>query len=94
MKRHLAIRALDMAVARRQPPKDCIHHTDCGSQYCSNEYQRRLSKHGFKVLMSGKGNYYDNSMVETFSKSIKSAQPLGHTPSGRGRDIPVYQWLL
>jgi transposase InsO family protein len=55
MKRDLAIRALDMAVALRQPPKDCIHHTDLGSQYCSNEYQKRLSKHGFKVSMSGKG---------------------------------------
>jgi putative transposase len=49
MKRDLAIRALDMAVALRQPPEGCIHHTDRGSQYCSNEYQRRLSKHGFKV---------------------------------------------
>lgn len=28
MKRDLAIRALDMAVALRQPPKGCIHHTD------------------------------------------------------------------
>jgi transposase InsO family protein len=63
MKRDLAIRALDMAVALRKPPKDCIHHTDRGSQYCSNEYQRRLKKHGFKVSMSGKGNCYDNSMV-------------------------------
>jgi transposase InsO family protein len=42
------------------------------AQYCSNEYQRRLSKHGFKVSMSGKGNCYDNSMVETFFKSIKA----------------------
>jgi putative transposase len=42
------------------------------SQYCSNEYQRRLSKHGVKVSMSGKGNCYDNSMVETFFKSIKA----------------------
>ena len=49
MKQDLAIRALDMAVALRQPPEGCIHHTDRGSQYCSNEYQRRLSKHGFKV---------------------------------------------
>ncbi|WP_415233478.1 IS3 family transposase, partial [Pseudorhodobacter sp.] len=72
MKRNLAIRALDMAVALRQPPEGCIHHTDRGSQYCSNEYQRRLSKHGFKVLMSGKGNCYDNSMAETFFKSIKA----------------------
>ncbi|WP_085982890.1 IS3 family transposase [Octadecabacter antarcticus] len=72
MKKDLAIRALDMAVALRQPPEDCIHHTDRGSQYCSNEYQKRLSKHGFKISMSGKGNCYDNSMVETFFKSIKA----------------------
>ena len=32
MKRDLAIRALKMAIAFRQPPKDCIHHTDRGSQ--------------------------------------------------------------
>jgi len=51
-KRDLAIRALDMAVALRQPPNGCIHHTDRGSQYCSNEYQKRLEKHGFKVSLS------------------------------------------
>ena len=39
MKWDLAIRASAMAVALRQPPKDCIHHTDRGSQYCSNEYK-------------------------------------------------------
>ncbi len=72
MKRDLAIRALDMAVALRQPPKGCIHHTDRGSQYCSNDYQKLLTKHGFEVSMSGKGNCYDNSMVETFFKSIKA----------------------
>ena len=75
----IAIRALDMAVALRQPPKDCIHHTDRGSQYCSNEYQRRLSKHGFKVSMSGKGNCYDNSMLETFFKSITLGTSLRNT---------------
>ena len=86
MKRDLAIRALDMAVAMRQPPKGCVHHTDRGSQYCSHDYQKRLSKHGFKVSMSGKENCYDNSMVETFFKSAQGradlAQPLGNqTPS-------------
>ena len=57
MKRDLAIRPLDMAVALRRPPEGCIHHTARGSQYCSNAYQRRLSKHGFKVSMSGKGRF-------------------------------------
>ena len=72
MKRDLAIRALDMAVALRQPPKGCIHHTDRGSQYCSNDYQKLLAKHRFNVSMSGKGNCFDNAMVETFFKSLKA----------------------
>ena len=38
----------------------------------SGDYQKQLSKHGFKVSMSGKGKCYDNSMAETFFKSIKA----------------------
>ena len=72
MKCDLAIRALDMAVVLRQPPKGCIHHTDRGSQYCSHDYQKRLKKYGFKVSMSGKGNCYDNAAVETFFKTLKA----------------------
>jgi len=72
MKKDLPIRALDMAVALRRPPKGCIHHSDRGSQYCSSEYQMRLRKHGFKVSMSGKGNCYDNAAMETFFKTIKA----------------------
>ena len=82
MKRDLAIRALDMAVALRRPAKGCIHHTDRGSQYCSKQYQKRLSRHDFEVSMSGKGNCYDNSMVETFFQITKGranlAQQMGN----------------
>ncbi len=59
MKRDLAIRALNMAIALRQPPPGRIHHTDRGSQYCSHDYQKILRQHGFQVSMSGKGNCYD-----------------------------------
>jgi len=72
MKRDLAIRALNMAIALRQPPKGCIHHTDRGSQYCSHDYQKILRQHGFQMSMSGKGNCYDNAAVETFFKTIKA----------------------
>jgi len=72
MKRDLAIRALQMAIAFRSPPKGCIHHTDRGSQYCSHDYQKLLRQHEFKVSMSGKGNCYDNATVETFFKTIKA----------------------
>ena len=70
MKRDLAIRALNMAIALRRPPKGCIHHTDRGSQYCSHDYQKVLRQHGFKASMSGTGNCYDNAAVETFFKTI------------------------
>jgi transposase InsO family protein len=63
MKKELAIRALDMAVALRKPPKGCIHHSDRGSQYCSHKYQKRLHQYGFEISMSGKGNCYDIGVV-------------------------------
>ncbi len=72
MKKDLAIRALDMAINLRQPPPGCLHHTDRGSQYCSHDYQKILRKQGFQVSMSGKGICYDNSVVETFFKSLKA----------------------
>jgi transposase InsO family protein len=72
LKKDLAIRALEMAINLRQPPKGCIHHTDRGSQYCSHKYQKLLTQHGFKVSMSGKGNCYDNAVVETFFKTLKA----------------------
>ena len=79
MKQDLAIRALDMAVALRKPPKGCIHHSDRGSQYCSHECQAQLRKHGFIVSMSGKGNCYDNAAIETFFKTIKAELIWRHT---------------
>lgn len=72
MKRDLAIQALQMAITLRRPPRGCIHHSDRGSQYCSKDYQKLLTKHGFEVSMSGKGNCYDNAVVETFFKTLKA----------------------
>lgn len=72
MKQDLALRALNMAIALRRPLPGCVHHTDRGSQYCAHDYQKLLHKHGFKVSMSGKGNCYDNSAVESFFKSLKA----------------------
>ena len=72
MKKDLAIRALNMAIALRKPPRGCIHHTDRGSQYCSHDYQKILRNHGLVASMSGKGNCYDNAAVESFFKSLKA----------------------
>mgnify|MGYP002132712089 CR=1 FL=1 len=55
-----------------RPPEGLIHHSDRGSQYCSIDYQSVLRRRGIRISMSGKGNCYDNAMVETFFKTLKS----------------------
>ena len=72
LKRDLALKALRRAIALRQPGPGLIHHSDRGSQYCSDDYQRLLKDQGMIPSMSGKGNCYDNAMVETVFKTIKS----------------------
>ena len=64
--------ALRRAVAVRCPSAGLIHHADRGSQYCSVEYQAELRKNGISISMSGKGNCFDNAMVETFFKTLKA----------------------
>jgi transposase InsO family protein len=58
----LAIEALEMALANRNPPPDSlIHHSDRGVQYASNDYVARLSARGIAVSMSRVANPYDNA---------------------------------
>ena len=70
--RDLALAALRKALVMRRPPEGLLHHSDCSSQYCSVDYQAELRRHGIRISMSGKGNCYDNAMVEAFFKTIKS----------------------
>ena len=63
--------ALIMAIHRNKPSKGVIHHSDRGSQYCSNAYQELLKKYGFICSMSGSGNCYDNAVMESFYHTLK-----------------------
>ena len=94
MKRDLAVRALNMAIALRRPSKGCIHHSDRGSQYCSHDYQKLLRLHDFKVSMSGKGNCYDNAAVETFFKTIKAELIWRHSwQTRRAVEVAIFEYI-
>lgn len=94
MKRNLAIRALNRAIALRRPPRGCIHHSDRGSQYCSHDYQKLLRLHGFKVSMSGKGNCYGNAAVEIFFKTIKAELIWRHSwQTRRAVEIVIFEYI-
>jgi putative transposase len=67
----LCLNALRMALRMRKPPRGVIHHSDRGVQYVSDRYVRLLTKLGFHLSNSSKGNPYDNAFVESFMKTLK-----------------------
>jgi putative transposase len=69
--RHLALKALNMALGQRRPAADLIHHSDRGAQYLSDDYQALLKKHGIRCSLSGAGNCYDNAAAESFFGLLK-----------------------
>ncbi|NOS96468.1 MAG: DDE-type integrase/transposase/recombinase [Methylotenera sp.] len=48
-----------------------IVHTDRGVQYTSEEYLALLSKYHVTASMSGRGNCYDNAVMERFFLNLK-----------------------
>ena len=69
--KQLATGALHAALGQRDAPKGLLHHTDRGSQYASNDYQRLLDAHDFEGSMSRKGNCWDNAVAESFFATLK-----------------------
>jgi transposase InsO family protein len=57
--------AVRMALARRKPKGNLLHHTDRGSQYTSRSYRQMLEQIEITMSMSGKGNCYDNAITES-----------------------------
>ena len=72
MTRQLTIDALQMALGRRNPGENLLHHTDQGSQYASADYQKILKEHGMICSMSRKGNCYDNAVAESFFSLLQT----------------------
>lgn len=71
MQATLVCRALQLAIAQRQPAPGLIVHSDRGSQYASAAHQALLSKHGLVGSMSRKGNCWDNAVMERFFLNLK-----------------------
>jgi putative transposase len=64
--------ALTMAWFRRKPAPGLIHHSDRGSQYASELFQKKLTAYGMTCSMSRKGNCWDNAPTESFFNSLKN----------------------
>ncbi|MGH9420230.1 MAG: IS3 family transposase, partial [Thermoanaerobaculia bacterium] len=49
-----------------------LHHSDRGSQYTSESFQRLLRELGVTCSMSRSGNVWDNSVMESFFSTLKT----------------------
>ncbi len=72
MTAQLVTDALIMAIWRRGKPGALLHHSDRGSQYTSEQFQRLMSDHGVSCSMSRAGNVWDNAAMESFFSSLKT----------------------
>ena len=67
----LVLEALRMALRRRHPAPGLVHHSDRGVQYAARDYTQVLEQRGIRISMSRRGNVYDNSLAESFIKTLK-----------------------
>jgi len=72
MRSELVETALKRALWNRKPPKGLMVHTDQGSQFISNNYRRLLKHWSIKQSMSRRGNCWDNAVIESFFKTLKT----------------------
>jgi len=72
MTSQLVIDALLMALFRRGRPQEILHHSDQGSQYTSEDFQKMLDDHGITCSMSRRGNCWDNAAMESFFSTLKT----------------------
>jgi len=72
MTAQLVADALVMAIWRRGSPRSVLHHSDHGSQYSADQFQRLMADHGITCSMSRSGNVWDNAAMESFFSSLKA----------------------
>ena len=68
----LADEALKMALARRNNPEGCIHHSDHGAQHVSLLLSKTMREHGIRPSMGSISSPWDNAAMESLMGIVKS----------------------
>ena len=61
-----------MAIWRCGKLDTLLHHSDRGSQYTAEPFQKLMAHHGVTCSMSRSGNVWDNAVMESFFSSLKT----------------------
>jgi putative transposase len=85
--------ALHMALLDRQPEAGLLHHSDQGSQYTSSAYLDCLSTAQAQLSMSRTANCYDNAVVESFFKTLKTECVTGPFNTRAQARTTIFEYL-
>lgn len=94
MTAQLVTDALTMALWRRGSIEALLHHSDRGSQYASESFQRLLSAAGVTCSMSRSGNVWDNSVAESFFSTLKTERTnRKHYPTRNAARADIFDYI-
>ena len=94
MQAELVVHALEMAINRRRPPGELVHHSDQGSQYVALIFGQRLRKAGIAQSMGSKGDCYDNAVCESFHATLEKELLSSHSFKTRQEaKTAIFDWI-
>jgi len=94
MQAELVIDAVEMAISRRQPTGQLIHHSDQGSQYVDLVFGQTLRKAGISQSMGSKGDCFDNAVCESFHASLEKELLRGRSFKTRQEArSAIFDWI-
>jgi putative transposase len=89
---NLVLKALKAAVQKRGIKKGLIHHSDRGKEYACHAFRSVMRAYGIKQSMSGKGDCWDNAVVESFFHTLKSELTEIYKTKSEAK-AKVFEWL-
>lgn len=90
----LTLSALEMATQQRSGLTGLTHHSDRGSQYASRAFRAELNANRITQSMSGKGNCYDNAVIESFFATLKTEAVEGaHYETRQQAKTSIFSYL-
>ena len=94
MQAELVVDALEMAISRRQPAGELVHHSDQGSQYVALIFGQKLRKAGIAQSMGSKGDCYDNAVCESFHATLEKELLRGRSFKTRQEArTAIFDWI-
>ena len=94
MTAELALKAVENACMNVPDTKGIILHSDLGSQYTSQLFERYMLKNEMLHSFSRKGNPYDNACIESFHSVLKKEEVYLNTyPNFEEAQMAIFEYI-